>query len=177
MHATNTRRRPVLRLRAADVLAVACAGNLLEAIQRGDLRRNGDCRIGHVLDLVLQGLEANLALHSQRVVWCDAKPENILLDEGQVLLADFGTTHRLPEGCELVTECTPITPRWAAPELSRIGEISKQADVWSWGRIGQAAFNGEVFADTEGCAPTVFVSHVHVQACSLAQILRSASGG
>lgn len=63
----------------------------------------------------------------------DIKSQNLLLDEGgKVYLADFGCSTRLKEVLEQDTKFTG-TPNYMAPEVIEKQQITKSADIWSFG--------------------------------------------
>ena len=87
--------------------------------------------------------------HSERVVHCDMKPANIMIDRtGRVFVNDFGIA-RLSESAT-VTFSTPGTAAYMAPEQWRGGEdVYPATDVYALGVMlhelltGRALYTGE----------------------------------
>lgn len=87
-------------------------------------------------DLSKRLLSTLAEMHKRGYVHRDLKPENLLLrdemDDGNIMLADFGFAKKIPEE-GLKTRCG--TPAFVAPEIL-IGEpYFEQADVWSCGVV------------------------------------------
>ena len=82
--------------------------------------------------------------HSQRVVHCDIKPANILIDRaGRVFVNDFGIA-RLSESAT-VTFSTPGTAAYMAPEQWRGGEdVSPATDIYALGVMLFELLTGEL---------------------------------
>jgi len=75
-------------------------------------------------------------LHDNSVRHRDIKPQNILVKDHQVFLADFGIAfdwEHLPRGT--TTSDSPKTLMYAAPEVVHVEEKSDPADVWSLGCV------------------------------------------
>ena len=81
------------------------------------------------------------AVHAQRVVHCDIKPENVfLLPDGTVKLLDFGIAQQQAGAPSGVRTRTPLgTPGYMPPEqgLGEVWEIDARSDVWA---VGAMAF-------------------------------------
>jgi protein kinase-like protein len=79
----------------------------------------------------LQIADVLAAAHAARVLHCDVKPANILVDRaGRFRLADFGSA------IELGTDAEPadtlwVTPAWAPPEAFRGEPATEAGDVFS----------------------------------------------
>ena len=75
-------------------------------------------------------------LHGQKILHCDLKSSNILLDERfNVKLGDFGLskTKRKFHGRKNFKRVG--TPHWMAPEIMREEEYDEYSDVYSYGMI------------------------------------------
>ena len=71
-------------------------------------------------------------LHNKGIIYCDLKPEKILMDEqGYLKLADFGTTKKVKNNEKILSFCG--TPDYLAPEVITKNDIDKMADWWSFG--------------------------------------------
>ncbi|KAK4196698.1 putative calcium/calmodulin-dependent protein kinase [Triangularia verruculosa] len=84
-------------------------------------------------DLIL-GVEY---LHSQGVVHRDIKPDNLLLNEDDVLkIVDFGVSEMFEQSADMKTAKSAGSPAFLPPELcvAKHGDVSgKAADIWSMG--------------------------------------------
>jgi serine/threonine protein kinase len=100
--------------------------------------------------LAYQTLEAMEYIHTNGVIHCDIKPDNLLLSEqGRVQLCDFGsaidTTSVEPTtDPESWNATVPRgTPEYASPEMLRGTEgISFETDLWSFGCVLFALLEG-----------------------------------
>uniref|UniRef100_A0A0N4ZSC4 protein kinase C n=1 Tax=Parastrongyloides trichosuri TaxID=131310 RepID=A0A0N4ZSC4_PARTI len=94
--------------------------------------------------LIYQILIALQYLHSQNVVHCDMKPENILLtsdsDFPQVKLCDFGFARIIGE--RSFRRSVVGTPAYLAPEVLRNKGFNRSLDMWSVGVIVYVSLSG-----------------------------------
>ncbi|KAL0214761.1 hypothetical protein P9112_006945 [Eukaryota sp. TZLM1-RC] len=87
----------------------------------------------HTLAMAKELCCAMKVLHSKSVVHGDLKPQNILLVNGQIRLADFGTSRVIADHTANSTSLT-FTPKYAALEVFD-NSITKASDVYSIGVI------------------------------------------
>lgn len=112
------------------VLEYCDGGSLMSRMRRPyDLR----CvlRWGHELTL---GIKAAHELEPNQLVHRDLKPDNILLDNGQLKISDFGTAQMVDKMDSLRSLRGGFTPVYAAPEAFE-GRAYPGTDIWSLGVI------------------------------------------
>ncbi|XP_011296230.1 serine/threonine-protein kinase D3 [Musca domestica] len=94
--------------------------------------------------LITQILIALKHLHSQNVVHCDLKPENVLLSSDaefpQVKLCDFGYARIIGE--KSFRRSVVGTPAYLAPEVLRNKGYNRSLDMWSVGVIIYVSLSG-----------------------------------
>ena len=71
-------------------------------------------------------------LHYNKIIHRDIKTENILVDDGKVYLADFGTCHILPE-FEYFGKTAIGTPYYISPEIIEGKSYTYHTDIYSLG--------------------------------------------
>lgn len=136
-----------LRLEHPNILPVLDAGEaeglpfyVMRYVSGGSLRlrlqREGPFALRPALPIVRQTAAALAYAHDRRILHCDVKPENILLDGGHVYLADFGISRAIrPDG--LGTGRAPLdsgggTAGYVSPEQA-VGQLplDGRADLYS----------------------------------------------
>ncbi|XP_041452383.1 serine/threonine-protein kinase D1 [Drosophila obscura] len=94
--------------------------------------------------LITQILIALKYLHSQNIVHCDLKPENVLLSSDaefpQVKLCDFGYARIIGE--KSFRRSVVGTPAYLAPEVLRNKGYNRSLDMWSVGVIIYVSLSG-----------------------------------
>jgi predicted Ser/Thr protein kinase len=119
---------------------------------------------GAALDRLAEGLaEALTAIHAAGVVHRDLKPGNVMLDDGQPVVIDFGIAH-VPDSTRLTqTGLVMGTPGYLAPEVIQGGTASGASDVHSWGAtLAYAATGRQPFGS--GNFQTIFFRVLEGQA-------------
>ena len=99
--------------------------------------------VKYILRKVLEGLAH---LHSLGIIHRDIKSDNVLIDrQGQVKLADFGFSCRLPDPHAVSRKSEVGTAAWMAPELLRAAKpgYGTSIDIWSFGILAIELANGE----------------------------------
>jgi predicted Ser/Thr protein kinase len=106
------------------------------------VRQNGPLRGRALLQLAGGLAEALAAIHATGVVHRDLKPGNVLLDDGQPVVIDFGIAH-LPDTTRLTkTGLVMGTPGYLAPEVIEGRAASGATDVHAWGATVAYAATG-----------------------------------
>src|SRR4029434_5918687 len=91
----------------------------VDGVNLGQAMKAGRFTPEQALAIVPPVCEALQYAHNHRIVHCDIKPENLLLDkEGRVKIADFGIARMLGAGSPAApSESQPAgTPQYMAPE-------------------------------------------------------------
>ena len=118
---------------------------------RQRLKRDGQLPVDEAIDIVGQAAAALGYAHDHGVMHRDVKPDNLLLSEGHVFVADFGIARALDADGEALTK-TGIavgTPAYMAPEqASGERQVDQRVDVYALGAVlyemlaGVAPFTG-----------------------------------
>jgi serine/threonine protein kinase len=74
-------------------------------------------------------------IHSRKIRHRDIKPKNILIADGRVLIADFGSAISWDICRKTGTESVGITPKYTAPEVLNGGHHGRAADIWALGCV------------------------------------------
>jgi serine/threonine-protein kinase len=114
---------------------------------RSRLAREGPLPVNEAVRLAREIADALDHAHARGVVHRDVKPENVLLQGGHALVADFGIALAIQEaGGERITRTGLAlgTPQYMAPEqASGEREIDARADVYALGAVLYEMLAGE----------------------------------
>lgn len=106
---------------------------------RDRIDREGPLPVAEAVRIVAQVADALDYAHRQGVIHRDVKPDNILLADGQVFLADFGIARRVVDTGDARLTATGIavgTPRYMSPEQATGSElVDHRTDVYSLGCV------------------------------------------
>ncbi|HEY2376354.1 MAG TPA: serine/threonine-protein kinase [Gemmatimonadaceae bacterium] len=100
-------------------------------------------------EVVRLGREIALALdyaHRRGVIHLDIKPENILLQEGHAVLADFGIARAISTAGDEARTSAPIfgTPPYMSPEQALgLSDVDGRSDIYSLGCVLYEMITGE----------------------------------
>jgi len=144
---------------------------------RDRLRKEGPLPVDEAVRIVAQIAEALDYAHRQSVVHRDVKPDNILLPDGQVFLADFGVALQLLDRTETrLTEAgTAIgTPRYMSPEQATGSDtVDHRTDIYSLGCVLYETLTGS--APFDGTTPMAIVAQALTEAPPAVSRLRPAA--
>ena len=110
-------------------LAEGSLVNYLEKEQKSQLE------LGELKNLIQSLADALQFIHSQDIVHCDVKPENILRVDDQWKLGDFGISRLLQSGRTTYTTGKPIGTFMYMPPECYDQAISTAWDMWSLGTL------------------------------------------
>ncbi len=93
---------------------------------------HGPLPMEHLVRLARGMAEAIRSIHACGVVHRDIKPGNVLLDDGEPVLIDFGIAHLEDDVRHTVGGLVMGTPGYLSPELVEGAAITDATDWWGW---------------------------------------------
>lgn len=132
-------------------------GETLHARLRRELAKHHSLSISSALEIGLQTAEALHYMHSQNVIHCDIKSENVFLCTREaehrkrtlVKLIDFGLSRTVASGLTLAKAEVAGTPEYMAPELLKGHAPQPSMDIYSLGVLFYEMLTGRLpFAGT-----------------------------
>jgi len=116
---------------------------------RAQLTRGGELPVANVIRVMRDVAKALAYAHRHGVVHRDVKPENILLSDGDALVADFGVAKALAaagseSGAVTSAGIALGTPAYMAPEqVAADPNVDHRADLYSLGVVGYEMLSGQ----------------------------------
>lgn len=116
------------------IVAPVAECNLAEYLNRSPFPAEAKVELRRFFGCLCAGL---LYLHENQIRHKDLKPSNILVHNGTVLIADFGTSLDWKDKGNSTTYRIPmaITPRYSAPEVLAWQPRNSSSDVYSLGMV------------------------------------------
>ncbi len=113
---------------------------------RRRLRRTGPFPIDEAVSVMLDLARALGYAHRRGVIHRDVKPENVMVGDDCVILADFGVARPLEAGLDPQLTVAGVivgTPAYMSPEqVSAEGSIDHRADLYALGVLGYELLTG-----------------------------------
>lgn len=101
-----------------------------------------DERLMYIVEDIALGMAY---LHDRKVLHCDLKSSNVLIDSNwNVKLCDFGLSRTKSKLDKLNLFGRVGTPHWMAPEILRCKQYTEYSDVYSFGMILWEMITGEI---------------------------------
>ena len=112
------------------------------------LRRSGPLQKEEGLAIATQMADALAAIHAARIVHCDIKSNNVMLDGSdrdlRLWITDFGLAHAFKADHRFARKLMLAgTPGYIAPELYRRQPASRATDLFAFGVVLHEVFTGE----------------------------------
>src|SRR4029453_18492680 len=106
---------------------------------RDRIRREGQLPIEATVRILREVADALAHAHSRGIVHRDVKPDNVLISDRHVFLADFGVARALTQHADGITITgTGIligTPAYMAPEQVAGGVVDHRSDIYALGAM------------------------------------------
>ena len=113
---------------------------------RERLRREQRLPIGHIVRILRELADALAHAHAKGVIHRDVKPDNVLVSDRHVFLADFGIARALAAHADGNTVTgTGImvgTPAYMAPEQIVAGPVDHRTDIYALGALAYELLSG-----------------------------------
>ena len=113
------------------------------------LRKQGPLEIDDAVRIALGVASALEAAHRRGIVHRDVKPGNILIEDADVKVTDFGIARAVSEASMTVTGTTLGSVHYFSPEQARGDEVTGRSDVYALGIVlyemltGRRPFEGD----------------------------------
>lgn len=131
----------------------------------GRLRRDGPLPVAEAVHILRELVDALAYAHAQGIVHRDIKPDNVLLSERHVFLADFGIARALEAGQPTDSTMTAAaaivgTPAYMSPEQAAgSGRIDHRSDIYALGAMAYEMLAGAP-PFTGDTAPVIMAAHL-----------------
>jgi eukaryotic-like serine/threonine-protein kinase len=113
---------------------------------RDRIRREGQLPVGATVRILREVADALAHAHGRGIVHRDVKPDNVLISDRHVFLADFGVARALAQHAEGITVTgTGIligTPAYMSPEQATGGAVDHRSDIYALGAMAYELLAG-----------------------------------
>jgi serine/threonine-protein kinase len=113
---------------------------------RDRIRREGQLPVGATVRILREVADALAHAHGRGIVHRDEKPQNVLISDRHVFLADFGVARALAQHAEGITVTgTGIligTPAYMSPEQATGGAVDHRSDIYALGAMAYELLAG-----------------------------------
>lgn len=116
---------------------------------KGVLKRQGSLDVADAVNIIKKITEALIHAHTNQVIHRDIKPHNILINDGELKIADFGIARTVTQSTITHTGSVLGSIHYLSPEQARGGWTDERADLYSLGivfyelLVGEVPFTGE----------------------------------
>lgn len=116
---------------------------------KGMLNRQGYLPVEEAVAITLQVIDALIHAHQNKVIHRDIKPHNILYNNGEVKITDFGIARTISQSTITHTGSVLGSIHYLSPEQARGGWTDEKTDIYSLGIVfyemltGKLPFSGE----------------------------------
>lgn len=134
-------------------------------------------KLNTVLEIGVRLADALQHAHSQRIIHCDIKPQNILLDKNMnPKIADFGIAKMVTNQTMVYSKAVMGSVHYISPEQASGGKITASGDVYSLGVVLFEMLTGQVpYKGTTAVA--VAMMHVEKPVPQLADYMENVPEG
>jgi serine/threonine protein kinase/tetratricopeptide (TPR) repeat protein len=120
---------------------------VMELIEGIDLRQwLGNHTVSEIVEVLVAAARGLTAAHTRGIVHGDFKPDNVLIGEGRVCVADFGVSSFVKGSRASLMRIDDArgTPAYLAPEVWRGDPITSTTDVYAFATTAAEALLGEL---------------------------------
>lgn len=111
---------------------------------KGVLNRQGYLPVEEAVAIVMQITDALIHAHQNKVIHRDIKPHNILYNDGEIKITDFGIARTISQSTITHTGSVLGSIHYLSPEQARGGWTDERTDIYSLGIVFYEMLTGEL---------------------------------